>query len=142
MYHQGLPLYDSQYIKDNNYDVFDASSDEACLKMLDRQRVDSFLCEAISAARAIENKKARNIEVTKKPVSSFPVYYAVSNNKEGKMLIKIIDKNLSIIKKNGKLRDLFKEAKQKAKRVLIINYDPPLYLKFSLVTPVHFAQNP
>lgn len=139
MYHQGLPLYDSQYIKDNNYDVFDASSDEACLKMLERLRVDYFLCEAISAASAIKNTKARNIEVTKKPVSSFPVYYAVSNNKEGKKLIKVIDRNLSIIKKNGKLRDLFKEAKQKAKRVLNINYDPPLYLKFSLVTPVHFV---
>lgn len=122
---KGYP-YDQKYIQKEGFEIFEASSDEACLKMLDRKRVDYFLCEAMSGTQAILNSQVKSIGVKPTPVSISPVYFAATNNRAGKDLIKIIDNRLDVLRKRGILKELFEKATRKAKNVLNIDYDPTL----------------
>jgi polar amino acid transport system substrate-binding protein len=119
----GYP-YDMNYIKRMKFKVTKAISDEACLKMLTKARVDYFLGEVLSGARAIINTQVKNIKFYKKPISSTPVYFAISDTLEGQSLLRNFNKELSNLRSSGKLKEIFNEAKQNLKNVLNIEYDP------------------
>lgn len=119
----GYP-YDQEFIKKNQFQVIETISDEACLKMLEKDRVDYFLCEGFSGAKAILNSQVRNINLINKVVSSLPVTYATSNTKEGKELIQMINRRIKILKSKGLLKEIFEPAAKTTFRVLKINYNP------------------
>jgi hypothetical protein len=120
---QGYP-YDTEYIKQKQFEVTETISDEACLKMLAKQRVDYFLCEALSGAKAIINTKVENINVLKDPVSSIPVSFAISRSKQGKEIRDHINKQLNLLRRTKSLKRIFNKAKQNLNKVLKLNYDP------------------
>lgn len=120
---QGYP-YDREYIKKMQFKLTEAVSDEACLKMLAKKRVDFFLGEALSAAKAIVNSKVENINVIKEPVSSIPVSYAITKSEKGKDIRDKINSKLKSLRATKSLSPIFDKAKQNLNKVLKLNYDP------------------
>ena len=120
----GYP-YDKNIIKKYNLKVHFSSSDESCTKMLDRERVDLFMCEAISGIGAMVNTNLLDsLLVSKKFYSKQNVFYSFQKTSKGKMLAKEFSQNIKIIKKSGELKRLFKDAQNLAKDKLDIHYDP------------------
>lgn len=119
---EGYP-YDPKLISRNDITFYYASSDESCLEMVIRSRVDGFVCEGLTGVAAINKLKLKNIQAHEKAISSMPVYFAFKKNEKGKQMAKKFTRIIERMRKNGDLSKLFEPAKNSVKYYLK-SYDP------------------
>ena len=100
-----------------------ANSDEDCLSMLQKRRVQGFICEAVTGVGALEKLKIKSIKVKQKYLSTQDVYYAFRYDKEGKTLANKFSSVIKLKREDLSLKKLFKSASQKVSNY-IKEYDP------------------
>lgn len=120
---QGYP-YVQDFIEKNLLEINSSTSDESCLLMIDKNRVDLFLGEALSGLYAIQKTHLKNIYISKKPVSEQEVYFSFQNNKKGLSLQALFNHKIKLLKSNGELASLFSEVILLAKKELNIEINP------------------
>jgi len=120
---QGYP-YSQDFIKKHSLEISVSTSDETCLLMIEKNRVDLFLGEALSGVYAIQKVNSKNLYFTKTPVSEEEVYFAFQKNKKGLLLQALFNKKIKLFKTNGKLASLFNEVRLLAKKELNIEINP------------------
>lgn len=118
----GYP-YKKDIINQKNITQVFASSDEACLEMLSRKRVDGFICEGLTGISAIEKLNQNDINMSPIILSSQDVYFAFSRDDRGRELSEEFTKVINSMRDNGRLKSLFAPASTKL-RELISDFDP------------------
>lgn len=118
----GYP-YAPSILNAKDVDYHFAGSDDSCLEMVKRGRVDGFVCEGLTGVAAINKLGLKDIKVNQNPLSTLPVYFAFQNSNEGRALAKLFSKEIRKMEKSGELSKLFTEAKNRVKYYLR-SYDP------------------
>lgn len=106
------------------YDLITTSSDEACLQILKKKRVDYFLGELHTGVMAMRELNLKDIEIQEKPISTLAAYYAFHDDKEGRLLSKLFSKEIKRMKESGELSALFKETTDIVMKHIGFSYDP------------------
>ena len=106
---QGYP-YVKEVLERKDIDYEMAQTDEANVEKLMKGRLDAFVVEKASAARAFQNVNAfDNMQVDyKKPVSQQDVYWAFQNNDEGRSLAHKFDEAFANLYKRSDFYQRFK----------------------------------
>jgi ABC-type amino acid transport substrate-binding protein len=116
--------YLQEYIKKFNFKVEQVATDEACLKMLIKGRVDAFMCEVITGIASMEKIKLEGILITDRPVASQPVRFSFAYSEKGKKYAFLFSRAIEKMIKNGDMIKIFGKSFDRAKRYKNINYDP------------------
>jgi len=109
---QGYP-YANEIVKNKDYKVTVAQSDEINVKNLSAGRIDAFIVEEKTGLKAIENAGVTDVEYApENPLSTQKVYFAFQADDKGKALAAKFTKALAEIKADGTFAKIMAKAEQ------------------------------
>lgn len=119
----GYPYHPS-IIKNQKVNYTFASSDESCLGMLSKKRVDGFLVELHSGIHALKSLGFKGIVVNPKPLSVQNVYFSLQRSPLGKEVADKISKAIEQMKNSGELSKFFEKSSKQVSEFAKFTYDP------------------
>jgi len=116
-------LYDTSAFS-KEIQIVKTSSDNSCLKMLLKGRVDYFLGEILSCTRKARDMGLKNIKAYPRAISTTEVTIGIRKGNGMEKVLKFVNKRIRELNKSGEAKNIFKKDIDLVKNILGLSIDP------------------